>query len=228
MSDVPDSQQGQQPLVLSESQRRVLGVLIEKAYTTPDQYPLTINAMVSGCNQKSNRNPVMEMPEGEVTNAIQELLHKDLIKYADVNPGSRANRFEHTVTRRFPWSPKEQAVLTELMLRGPQTVGEIRTRADRMSSIGDLTAAQAILDELASNDPPYIIQMERVPGQSAVRYRHNFYPDDEVPADAVAVPRATSTATAASSSALTDLESRVADLERRLAGLEARLTPEIR
>ncbi len=220
MSDMTNSQHDGPSLELNEVQRRVLGVLIEKACTTPDQYPLTLNAVVSGCNQKSNRNPVMQLAEGEITNAIQELIHKQLARYADVGPGSRANRFEHTVTRRFPWSPKEQAVLAELMIRGPQTVGEIRTRADRMSRIEDLPTAQAILDELGSNDPPYVTRMERVPGQSAVRYRHNFYSADEIPADA---PSIASGSQAPPPSALTDLESRVVALEQRLAILEAQL-----
>ncbi len=204
---------------LNEIQRRVLGVLIEKCYTTPDQYPLTINAIVSGCNQKSNRHPVMQLSEGDIGNAIQELQHKTLAKYADVAPGARANRFEHTVTRCFPWSRKEQAILAELMLRGPQTVGEVRTRCDRMADMGDLNTVQNTLDDLAAQDPPYVVRMERAPGQSTVRYRHNFYGEDEIPSDA-GRPVA---ASASAGPAVSGLESRIAELERRVAALESRL-----
>jgi uncharacterized protein len=166
-------------LTLTKTQRRVLGVLVEKSTTTPDQYPLTVNALVAGSNQKSNRHPVASLTEGDVINAIQELLHQKLITQCDPLPGARVNRFQHTITARFPWSPKELAVLTELMLRGPQTVGELRTRCDRMTHMPDLATVQNLLNALAANDPPEIVVLPKNPGRSAIRYRHNFHPEDE-------------------------------------------------
>jgi len=207
-------------LTLTIGQRRVLGVMIEKCHTTPDQYPLTINALVAGCNQKSNRQPVYEFTEGEVGIALQELMHKGLARRADTPPGARSVRYEHAVQSACGWSPREQAILAELMLRGPQTVGELRTRADRMSRMHDLQFVEGILSELAGQDPPLVRVLPRAPGQSAVRYAHALYPEDESPAE---LHTAAATMPAAAEVASTALESRVADLERRVAALEEKI-----
>lgn len=205
-------------------QRRVLGVLLEKSLTTPEQYPLTLNSLVAGCNQKSNRHPVVEYADGEVMDAVQELRRIKLIRDADVLPGARANRYAHHITAEFSWGPREQAVMTELLLRGPQTVGELRTRADRMSRMPELAFVQGILDELAAHDPPYVVQMSRVPGQSAVRFRHTFYTPDEQPTEAPSAALGpVSVPSAASDPRPGAFELRLAALESRVAVMEARL-----
>jgi hypothetical protein len=226
---------GKERLVLTERQRRVLGVLIEKAMTTPDQYPLSLNSLVVGCNQKSNRDPVVSYGEGEVANALQELISKGFARYSEVPQGSRVNRFEHNAVEAFGWGPRERAVLSELMLRGPQTVGELRTRAGRMHELPDLAFTQGILDSLASDEPPQVVVLPRTPGKSAVRYAHNFYPDEEQAAllssspSVSASPPALIATHAPSTSppldnALADrvgeLEDRVGELAERLAKLE--------
>ncbi len=205
-------------LQLNFNQRRVLGVMIEKAFTTPDQYPLTINAVVSGCNQKSNRSPVTSLTEGDVVHAVQELVHMGLAKLADVPRGARSNRYEHCITSKYAWSPKELAILTELMLRGPQTVGELRTRCDRMSSMPELQNVQNMLDTFQSNDPPEVVNIGRAAGQSAVRYRHNFQTDDEQPetVEALAPDRE------ASPSREAGLLARIESLEARVQAIETR------
>lgn len=206
-------------LTLTNSQRRVLGVMIEKAFTTPDQYPLTLNALVAGCNQKSNRNPVFEFSEGEVVDTLQELMKKGLVRRADSPPNARAVRYQHLVQSACGWAPREQAILAELMLRGPQTAGELRGRADRMSKMPDLQYVEGILAELASQEPPVVRTLPRTPGRSAVRHAHTFYPDDEKTIELEppeAAPKATPRAPA-------ELAIRLEDLERRVAALEAKV-----
>lgn len=222
-------------LTLNAVHRRVLGVLIEKAFSTPEQYPLTVNALVSGCNQKSNRLPVMNLDDGDVINALQELMHRGLAKLTPAPRGARSNRYEHDITSQLPWSPREQAILTELMLRGPQTVGELRTRCGRMVSMPDLPSVQNTLDALAANEPPDVVVMPRAPGQSAVRYRHNFYTAEESPegtAAAAATPAPparrtiaplTDPASAVPPTQAPDAEPRIAALESGIAALESRV-----
>ena len=209
-------------LTLTEAQRRVLGVLIEKSFTTPDQYPLTLNAVVAGCNQKSSRDPVCRLTEGQVVDALQELMHKDLVARAEGQLGARAVRYQHCVASACGWAPREQAILAELMLRGPQTLGELRTRADRMSKMQDLQFVEGILNELASHDPPLTVLLPRVPGQSAVRHRHTFYPDGEQPSPP---PPSSAHRPALERSPQPDpeLESRISQLEQRVTDLETKI-----
>lgn len=218
-------------LTLNATQLRVLGVLVEKAFTTPEQYPLTVNALVNGCNQKSNRAPVTSLDERDVVNALQELMHKKLVNLADALQGSRANRYLHNLSSQLPWSPGEQAVLTELMLRGPQTVGELRTRASRMVRLDNLQEVQNLLDALASNDPPEVVVLPREPGKSAVRFRHNFYTEDEMPefgaSPSYVIVGTTGHSAGSRANAGADgegLEVRISALEARVSLLESKLT----
>ena len=119
-------------LVLDSDQRRVLGVLIEKSLTQPEYYPMTVNAVTAGCNQKSNRDPVVELDEDLVWNVLEGLRGLGLVSMTLPGPGSRTHRFRHEVESAFGWTPREQAVMTELLLRGPQTVGELRTRCSQI------------------------------------------------------------------------------------------------
>jgi uncharacterized protein YceH (UPF0502 family) len=166
---------------LNEMQRRVLGALIEKALTQPEYYPMTLNALVAACNQKSNRNPVMSLDEDVVLETLESLRDLELVALVLPAPGSRTNRYKHTADTHFGWQRREMAVITELLLRGPQTPGELRTRCSRMAPFESLESVSLVLDLLQQADPPRVAVMPREPAQSAVRYQHRLYPASEQP-----------------------------------------------
>lgn len=219
---------------LNDIELRVLGVLMEKALTTPDAYPLTINSLVGGANQKQNRDPIMSLTDGDVSRTLQTLTHKDLAHQAPPEPGARSNRFQHSVVETFHWDKRGQAIMTELLLRGRQTGGELRSRASRMCSFADVPAVLNTLAELAQADPPFVEELPREPGRSANRWRHLLAEEEEqMPAEAAAapsvsagvtaIPQAVSTTAPAIAAAGDDLTARLASLERRVAALETRL-----
>ena len=149
-----------------------MGVLMEKALTQPGSYPLTINAVLLGANQKQNREPVMECAESDVSRALHMLQIKGCVKQAPPSSGARANRFQHQAAEMFHWDRREQAVMAELLLRGKQTAGELRSRAERMTPLPDLEAVHHVLHSLASAQTPYAEELPREPGRSANRWRH--------------------------------------------------------
>lgn len=149
---------------------RVLGVLIEKSMTNADTYPLTLNSLTLGCNQKTNRDPVLSLSEGEVAAAVHELQQWQLVSFADTPRGSRANRFRHEVEQRFGWNAVQRAVMAELMIRGPQTLGELRTHVARMIPPGDIAYLTELLGEFEKADPPMVRELPRQPGQSTTRW----------------------------------------------------------
>jgi hypothetical protein len=213
------------PLTLNDVERRVLSVLIEKSLTQPSLYPMTIHSITQGANQKHNRDPVMELTEGDVARAIQSLQHKQLLAQAPPNPGDRANKFKHCVVERFHWDPREQAVMAELLLRGRQTPGDLRTRASRMCAMHDLEGVMNILEGLRNAPTPFVEELPREPGQSANRYRHLFSADEPQGASGAAVGR-TSTQESASTAPkgiperLALLEAQVAHLMRAVSELQ--------
>ncbi len=156
---------------LRDVELRVLGVMIEKSLTQPDGYPLTMNAIVLGANQKQNRDPVMHFSEAEVARALQSLMDKELAGQSSPATGARANRFEHNVLERFHWDRREQALMAELILRGRQTAGELRSRAARMTPFEDLEAVMSVIGDLCSGDPRFVEELSREPGRSANRFR---------------------------------------------------------
>lgn len=160
------------PTRLSDVEQRVLGVLMEKALTQPGSYPLTINAIVLGANQKQNRDPVVEYAESDIARAVHSLQVKGLVKQAPPSAGARANRFQHYAVEVFHWDRREQAVMTELLLRGRQTAGELRTRAERMTPLPDLEAVNHVLRGLATAATTFVEELPREPGRSANRWRH--------------------------------------------------------
>lgn len=160
------------PMKMTETQVRVLGVLIEKSLTHPGSYPLTLNAIVLGAGQKQNRCPVESYTETAVGKALYSLQEMDLVAHAPPAPGARANRFQHRAVETFHWDPREQAVMAELMLRGRETAGELRTRASRMTPFDDLEAVGAVLAGLMEHEPAFVAQLSREPGRSATRFRH--------------------------------------------------------
>lgn len=157
---------------LTDSQIRVLGALIEKSLSHPGSYPLTINAILLGANQKQNRDPVVDHTEADVTRALQGMISRKIVAQAPPSSGARANRFEHRVLDAFGWDRREQAVMAELMLRGRQTAGEMRSRASRMTPLTDLGAVDAVLRALMEHDPPFVEELAREPGRSTNRFRH--------------------------------------------------------
>jgi len=183
---------------LNPHQIRVLGCLVEKQLTTPDYYPLTLSALVTACNQKSNREPVMQLDEQDVLDAITELQKLYLVREKN-QAGARVVKYEHklsdTLTKQFDFSQNELGVLAVLFLRGPQTAGEIRTRTTRMCNFDSLDAVDETLKSLAENTgQAYVQSLARQPGRREIRYIHLFSPVDEEALAEVAVQTNTSKA----------------------------------
>ncbi len=163
---------------LNPNEIRVLGCLIEKAITTPDYYPLSINALTSAANQKSNRDPVVTLTETEVQQAIDSLTRQTLVR-RDSSAGGRVDRYAHRIDDRLfgelQFAADELAIICLLFLRGPQTAGELRTRSGRLFAFADITAVEGCLARLAQReDGPYVAPMEREPGRREIRHRHLF------------------------------------------------------
>ena len=158
-------------LIFSQHEVRVLGVLIEKEITTPDYYPLSINALVNACNQKSNRHPVMNMEESAVRETLEGLGIKGLAG-PDSRAESRVTKYGHRVQEVFNFDRRETALLCELMLRGPQTVGELRGHAERMYRFEDLETLELTLQKLGQRQPPLVKKLPRQPGTKESRYAH--------------------------------------------------------
>lgn len=230
--------------ILDQLERRVLGSLLEKAATGSSAYPMTVNSLVSACNQKSNRDPLMDLDEDAVWSTLQQLIARGLVTRILPGPGSRADKFKHEVDRQFNWQSRQRAVMTELMLRGPQTPGELRTRASRMASFGSVGEVNEVLESLKNWDPPLVAALPRAAGQSAIRFMHLLVPEDEEAqqysepeAEGQAtgsVPSPARAAVAPASDALrteleqtqeeiAELHQTIAELERRVAALEERL-----
>lgn len=166
---------------LTDVEIRVLGALIEKERATPEYYPLSLNALTNACNQKSNRDPVVTYDEKTVVRAVESLREKNLSLMV-TGAGSRVAKYKHTFNRKFQLNEKEVAVLCILMLRGPQTVGEIRGRTGRLYNFPDLADVSATLDGLMTRgEGAYIVQLPRQPGRKEARYAHLFSPVAEVP-----------------------------------------------
>jgi uncharacterized protein len=168
-------------VILTEIETRVLGSLIEKDITTPDYYPMSLNALVNACNQKNNRDPVMTLDESAVRDALSTLQEKRLAGPAS-GADSRVPKFEHRLQEVFNFDRREIAVICVLLLRGPQTPGELRSRTDRMYHFDALEDVVSTLDRLAQREPPLAAMLPRQPGTKESRYMHLF--SGEPPADA--------------------------------------------
>jgi hypothetical protein len=163
---------------LSSAEVRVVGCLIEKQITTPDQYPLSLNALTNACNQKSNRDPMMALDEPTVQHVVDTLVRAHFVMEKS-GFGSRVPKFQHrfcnTEYGTLVFSAQELALLCELMLRGPQTPGELRTRASRMAPFTDAGIVEATLEGLAQRaDGPFVVRLAREPGRRDARYAHLF------------------------------------------------------
>jgi uncharacterized protein YceH (UPF0502 family) len=221
---------------LSETEIRVLGVMIEKSLTQPGAYPMTINSILLGANQLQNRDPVVEYSEAQVATALGDLIRKKLAAQAPPEPGARANRFAHRAVEEFHWDRREQAIMAELLLRGRQTAGELRSRASRMTPFADIAAVLTTLEELQRREPRFVEELSREPGRSANRFRHllssstagtssenrlahALSPVPVSPEASITIPIESNLPPSRSTGNI-DFESRVEEIERRLDAIE--------
>ena len=204
-------------LVLSDNEARILGALVEKETTTPEYYPLSLNALVNACNQKSNRDPVMALEEDAVRQALRSLSEQALVRSAGGD--SRVPKFEHRLNELYNFHRHEIAVLCVLLLRGPQTPGELRTRAERMYAFEDLEAVHSALHLLMRREPPLVKILPRQPGTKESRYMHLFsgetIPAIHEEAERPAEPQ-TSARNSQDAERIAQLESDLAELRREL------------
>jgi len=154
---------------LTPLEARIIGVLLEKQHTVPDTYPLSLNSLTSGCNQKTARSPVMNVTEAEVLGAIEELKHLDLVIEGS---SSRVPRFEHNLNRVLGIPGQAVALLTVIVLRGAQTAAELRLNSARLHGIADVSSVEAFLQELAEREPPLVVKLPRAPGSREHRWMH--------------------------------------------------------
>jgi len=227
-------------LTLTPIEARVLGALVEKEITTPEYYPLSLNALVNACNQKSNREPVMTLDESAVRSALRSLSDQSLARSAGTD--SRVPKYEHRLSDLFNFHRHEIAVLCVMLLRGPQTPGELRTRTDRMYSFEDLDSVHSALNLLMKREPSLVALLPRQPGTKESRYAHLFSGDSSAgmaagvgagaatQAHASESPRsaqpssasaATSTPASATTERINQLESELSTLRAELADLRA-------
>jgi uncharacterized protein YceH (UPF0502 family) len=157
--------------ILTEAEARVLGSLVEKQLTTPEYYPLTLNALTAACNQKSNRDPVVSYDETTITGAVDSLRDKNLV-YLYYGSTSRAVKYKHMLPSVYDLDEAGVAIIAVLLLRGHQTLGELRERTGRLHEFSGLGEVQETLDELARRDDPLVVKLERQPGQKEARYGH--------------------------------------------------------
>jgi uncharacterized protein YceH (UPF0502 family) len=217
---------------LTPIQARLVGVLLEKEITTPDQYPLSLNALMLGCNQKSNRDPVMNLSESDVQNLLDELKHKKLI-LEHTGTGSRVVKYKHrfcnTEFSDLKFSRQQLAIVCVMLLRGPQTPGELRTRTNRLADFDNVEEIEATLNKLHElNDEQLVIKLDREPGRRDARYAHLFSGEEGLQV-ASQTPTNTATEHLAQGSTsvptqtlerITELEQQVAELTNQLAELK--------
>lgn len=206
---------------LSPLEARVIGCLIEKEVTTPDYYPLTLNSLTAAVNQKSNREPVLSLSDAEVQDVVSELISRRLVS-DESGFNSRASKFQHrfcnTEFGDLKLNAQELGIVCCLLLRGPQTPGELRTRTNRLCSFNDVKETEAVLERLAARESgPLVVKLPREPGKRESRYQHLF--SGEVDLEALAVE--SSYASSFSSNKMEMLEAEVAELRQEVAELRA-------
>ncbi|HCG8160220.1 TPA: YceH family protein [Vibrio parahaemolyticus] len=207
---------------LTAIEARVIGCLIEKEVTTPDQYPLSLNALTNACNQKSNREPVMALSESDVLDAVDALIERRLVSDESAF-NSRVSKYQHrfcnTEFGDLKLSEQEKGIICCMLLRGAQTPGEIRTRTNRLATFHDVKEVEAVLELLASEEKgPLVVKLPREAGKRESRYMHLFCGEVDVSAIAAAVP-----ATSSSSERVAQLEQEVAELREELDALKAQV-----
>jgi uncharacterized protein len=223
MNTIPDVSSRPPIRALTLLEGRVLGVLVEKQHTVPDSYPLSLNALTLGCNQKTGRAPVMNASEAEVMTAVDALKRLSLVMEGS---SSRVPRFEHNMNRVLGLPSQSAALLTTLLLRGPQTAAELRLNSARLHGFADISSVEAFLDELAANDPPRVAKLARMAGERENRWTHLLC--GEVSAAELAVPGAEDEAVPPSEfEALKAEQKRLADEVSRLQTVVKRMAAEL-
>jgi hypothetical protein len=215
---------------LTALEARVIGCLIEKQIATPDQYPLSLNALTNACNQKSNRDPVLDVSEREVQAVVDVLMRRQLLLERS-GFGSRVPKYQHlfcnTEYGSLKFSPQQTGIVCELLLRGPQTPGELRTHAARLCALKDVTEVETALEDLMTRpEGPFVAKLTREPGRRESRYMHLF--SGEAPPyveDTHAAPRTHGPWVSHDAERLAALEAAVAELRQEIDGLKARLGP---
>lgn len=205
------------PVLLDPVEARVLGCLMEKKAVTPENYPMTLNAVVTACNQKTSRNPVMKLEPGKVGHALRTLEQRD---YVESEFGARASRYAHIAEAALNLTGEQRALICLLLLRGPQTVAELYTRSERMAGFESPEDVHYALERLAAHDPPRVVCLGRAAGQREDRWMHLLCGsvDHLVLSQAAQAPEPGEPAESSS-----DLVARLEALEHRIAELEARL-----
>ena len=205
-------------ITLNEVECRILGSLLEKEVTTPEYYPLSLNALVNACNQKSNRDPVMNLDEAVVRQTLRSLEGQSLVR--SVSPAdSRVTKYEHRLQEAFNFYRHETAVLCLLLLRGPQTPGELRSRSERMHSFDDLGAVQSSLQYLMKREPPLVKPLPRQPGTKETRYAH-LLSGDVAPTDPELKVKADTTERSVDGDRVRQLEEEINGLKNEVADLK--------
>ncbi|MEB4590288.1 DUF480 domain-containing protein [Candidatus Thiothrix sp. Deng01] len=203
----------------SAEEIRILGCLLEKHLTTPNNYPLTLNALMQACNQKSSREPIMNLNEGKVGHLAKTLVEDG---WAIIQNSERAQRVEHKVSRRLNLNPKQQAVLAVLLLRRPQTLNEIKTRTERMADFSSTDEIQGILDAWISAENPLAIRLPAGSGRREDRYFHTLGEEklEDLQEEPISHPATPPASTNRQQDCCAQLEARIAELEQRLSALE--------
>lgn len=205
------------PQIITAIQSRILGALVEKQLTTPEYYPLTLNALVNACNQKNNREPVMMLSENEVLNDLEHLRDRNLV-YIFYGSTSRVPKYKHMLPTYYDLEPADVAVMAVLMLRGPQTLGELRERTSRMHEFSGLDEVQQTLNALAARDDPLVLRLERLAGQKDARFAQLL--TGPVDLDAIAAAHPTrSQATESANERITKLETEISRLTTEIGDL---------
>ncbi len=215
---------------LTAIEARIIGCLIEKEVTTPDQYPLSLNALTNACNQKTNREPVMELTESQVQAGVDTLMKKYLVSDKSAGYGGRVTKYKHrfcnTEFGSLKFSPQELGIIDALLLRGAQTPGELRVRAARFGTFADTEECEAVLQKLMSReDGPFVARLARAPGSRESRYVHLFSGMVESapePADEPDEPASGAVPGLSLGARVAQLEELVADLQRQIQELKAR------
>lgn len=202
---------------LSAEQLRVLGALVEKELTVPDTYPMTLNGLQSACNQKNNREPVTDHDAFSVQTTLDELKVAGLVRFVHPSHGARTTKYRHVLDDVLDLDAAELALLSVMMLRGPQTVGELRSRTERAHDFPDIDSMVEILEDLAGRDEPLVVLLPRRPGQKEVRWMHLLGGEVDVEALAAAAEPASPERTGGDP----ELARRVDELEARVAFLES-------
>ena len=205
-------------IVLNEMEARVLGALLEKEITTPDYYPLSLNSLVNACNQKSNRDPVTNLDEDSVRDALRTLHDNSLARSVSA-ADSRVTKYEHRLQEAFNFDRREAALFCELLLRGPQTPGELRMRAERMHQFDDLSEAQSALQRLMNREPPLVKVLARQPGTKESRYIH-LLSGDAKPVSSTAGREVPAALEREKTDGFSRLSSEMAELRRDMADLK--------